>query len=156
MNKKFISVPILPNVWTFLRFPNLFLKIPFEMVIDSFQFILSSRIPALWINNNKAKHKKTPFISEILQQEPARFNFIQEIVNGLIRELEPVENEGSLDGGKSVNSTRHYKQIQLCSDSINLIMLRPWDFLSRLIIGPTFERQIQTLKNFSSLPYGNR
>ena len=47
------------------------------------------------------------------------------------------------------------KQIQLCSDSIHLLLLQPWDFLSRLKIGRTFENQICCLKNFKLLPYTN-
>ncbi|CBY39099.1 unnamed protein product [Oikopleura dioica] len=46
-----------------------------------------------------------------------------------------------------------HKQIHLCSDSIHLLLLKPWDFICRLRVGPTFERQVMNLKCFQKIPY---
>ena len=88
---------------------------------------------------------------------------INEIVKDLIKESEPsideirarVNSSATDDEHSHGDFTRHCKQIQLCSDSIHLLLIQPWDFLSRLKIGRTFENQIGGLKNFHALPYGN-
>lgn len=86
---------------------------------------------------------------------------INEIVKDLIKESEPLSTD-EIRGGPNSDAedvTRQCKQIQLCSDSIHLLLLQPWDFLSRLKIGRTFENQICMLtsdtSNFKHLPYGN-
>jgi len=94
---------------------------------------------------------------------------INEIVKDLIKESEPQPSPGNGRGGnlstrrqseaKAGLETFQCKQIQLCSDAIHLLMLQPWDFLSRLKIGRTFERQVASLgaetENLRKLPYAN-
>ena len=74
-------------------------------------------------------------LSQILRQDSERFAMINEIVRDLIKELEPAAEDlvrprqiSSLSRTSDAEnlSTRQCKQIQLCTDSMHMLLLHPW------------------------------
>ena len=70
-----------------------------------------------------------------MRQDSERFTMINEIVRDLIKELEPAAEDlvrprqiSSLSRTSDAEnlSTRQCKQIQLCTDSMHMLLLHPW------------------------------
>lgn len=81
------------------------------------------------------------------------FRFASQVIYDLIEESS--NEEAALEADPHQSGYKLHKQIHLCSDSIHLLLLKPWDFICRLRIGPTFERQVMNLTCFTDIPYSS-
>lgn len=97
------------------------------------------------------QRKDRILLSQALKKDSVLFRFASQVIYDLIEESS--SQEAALAGDPHQNGYTLHKQIHLCSDSIHLLLLKPWDFICRLRVGPTFERQVMNLKCFQKIPY---